>query len=125
MWAELEYRIAQAIWDDVPMRAVASAAGVTVEKARTLGLAWEDLPETGITAESHIQSLHAVRQQTDRLLAERRNLVEQLEQFVVTTLERGLLGAATLAEASGLTVEHLTALASGQFRGETGPNRES
>jgi hypothetical protein len=94
------------------MHAVASAAGVSVEKAKILGLAWEDLPETGITAVSHIQSLHAVRRQTNQLVTERRILEEQLEQFVVRTLERALLDAATLAEASGLTVEYHNALAS-------------
>lgn len=107
----LERGIAQAIRDDVPLRTVASAAGVTVTKARSVALAFEHLPRSGTTAESHVNTLRALTQKADRLEAEQRKLRLQQEQLVVTTLESGLLGAPWVAAVSGLSLERVNVLA--------------
>lgn len=108
---ELDSGIAQAIWDDVPVHVVACAAGVTPAKARSLALAWEELPHSGVTAKAHVQSLSAVSQQANKLEAARGELQKQQEQLIVRALETGLLDPAQLATASGLTLEQISILA--------------
>lgn len=106
-----EREIAQAIWDDVPVPTVTSAAGITVTKARDVGLAFEDLPRSETTAEYHVQTLRSLAQEAGRLEAEHGKLRRQQEQLVVTTLETGLLGAPWVAAVSGLSLERVTVLA--------------
>lgn len=109
--SQTEREIAQAIWDDVPVRTVASAVGITVTKARDVGLAFEDLPRSGTTAESHVHSLRSLAQEVRRLEAEQGQLRRQQEQLVVTTIETGLFGAPWVAAVSGLPLERVNVLA--------------
>jgi hypothetical protein len=109
--SQTEREIAQAIWDNVAVRTVASAAGITAAKARSVGLAFEGLPHSGTTAKSHVQTLRALSQQTGRLKAEQEELRRQQEQLVVTALETGLLDGPWVAAVSGLTLEHVNVLA--------------
>lgn len=122
-----EREIAHAIWDDVPLRTVASAAGITVTKARDGGLAFEDLPSSGTSAESHVHTLRSLAQEAARLEAEQGELRRQREQLVVTTLETGLLGAPWVAAVSGLSLDRVNVLAPAnapeRFRLEPEPGR--
>jgi hypothetical protein len=108
---QLERAIAQAIWDEVPLRTAAAAAGVPVTSARSVGLAFEGLPHSSTTAKSHVQTLRATAQQSDRLKAERAELQRQQEQLVVAALETGLLETPLAAAVSGLTLERVNLLA--------------
>lgn len=114
-----EREIAQAIWDDVPVRTVASAAGTTVTKARDVGLAYEDLPRSDTTAESHVCTLRSLAQEADRLETEQGELRRQQEELVVTALETGLLGAPWVSAVSGLPLERVNVLARTHRNGST------
>jgi hypothetical protein len=108
---QAENGVAQAIWDDVPLKTAAIAAGITVVKAASVRLEFEDLPHSGTSPESHVVSLRALNQQATSLEAERKKLRQQQEQLVVVALTTGLLDAPWVAKVSGLTLERVAALA--------------
>lgn len=108
--SQMDQEIAQAIWDDVDVGTVASAAGITYAKARSIGLAFEDLPGSGTTAASHVKTLRALTQQAGWLHAEQQELRRRQEQLIVTARETGLLDAPWPATVSGLTIEQVNIL---------------
>ncbi|MCO4272953.1 hypothetical protein NG701_00630 [Pseudarthrobacter sp. HLT3-5] len=109
--SRMEQEIAQAIWDDVAVRTVASAAGITVARARSVALAFEDLPHSGTAAESHVKTLRALAEHTGRLKAEQEELLRLQEPLVVTALESGIQNTPWIAAISGLTIDRVNILA--------------
>lgn len=107
---QTEHEIAQAIWDGVAVRTVASAASITAATARSFGSASDGLPRSHTTAESHIRTLRVLTQQAGRLKAEQEQLRQQQEQIVVTALETGLLDPPWVAAVSGLSLERVNML---------------
>lgn len=120
---QIDREVAQAIWDDVAVRTVAAAAGITVSRARSLGLAFETL-RSDATAKAHIETLRDLTQQAATLRAEQEELRRQQEQLVVTALQTGLLDAPWLAALSGLTLERVNMLGQQTRRNAStvGPN---
>lgn len=82
--SQMDQKIAQAIWDDVDVGTVASAAGITYTKPRSIGLAFEYLPDSGSTAASHVKTLRALTQQAGWLHAEQQELRRRQDQLIVT-----------------------------------------
>lgn len=107
---QAESGVARAIWDEVPLQTAARAAGMTVVKAASLGLEFEDLPHSGTSPEFHLEALRALNQETTRLEAERQKFRQGQERLVVVALTTGQLDAPWIAAVSGLTLERVTAL---------------
>jgi hypothetical protein len=107
---QAESGVAQAICDDVPLQTAASAAGITVVKAASVGLDLENRTHSGTSSESHVKALRTLNQQATSLEAQRKRLRQEQEQLVLGALTTGLLDAPWIAAISGLTLERVTAL---------------
>lgn len=122
-----DQEIAQAIWDDVDVPTVASAAGLTSAAARSIGLTRNDLPHSGTTAATHIESIQALTQQAERLRAKHAELQQQQKQLIVKALESGALDPPWVAAISGRSIDHINALARARavqnhLKTDTGPD---
>lgn len=109
--SQTDQEIARAIWDGVDVGTVASAAGITHAKARSIGLSFEDLPNSGASSTTLVRTLWAFTQQAQRLNAEQEESRQQQERLIVTALETRLLDAPWVVTVSGLTVEQVNILA--------------
>jgi hypothetical protein len=109
--SRLEHGIAQAIWDEAPLTAVASAAGITTTKAISVGLSHEDLPNSDTPAEKQLQKIRDAGRQLDKLRIQQQNMRRQQEQLVILALTNSVLDETRVAAIAGLSPERVNLLA--------------
>jgi hypothetical protein len=111
-----DQEIAQAIWDGVSVQSVATAAAMTPAKARSIGLAYEDLASGFSSVAARLETIRVLTEQVVRLDAEKEELRRQQEQLVLTALKTAQLEAPWLAALSGLSIERVNTLAQQKHR---------
>lgn len=100
-----DQEIARAIWGGMSISTVASAVSESIPKVQSTGLAFEEVPPSGLTADAHIAILQARGRQLKNAVAEREEAERRREQLVTLADRLQILDLKQLATLTGLSPE--------------------